>query len=584
MSEIFDKTPFAYVGENKHYKELTQEEKDELKKMEVKSEINKEALPSSEEVKESSASVIGQMIPQVGLTETEEPNIDVLFADVDEDSELLRESLEDTLVGEDLYFETAGFIEKLKDKFKKNNADGSNNVNHDKVMKAAKVYTALRMAGARVRIAVTKDPKVKNTSEYRMLQKKVIKSEKEYRAMKKGLNTDEVKALNQYIEGFEETFNKTIDNQITDIKDMKKIKLEYTEINFDDEGNEIVNESAAATAAVTLTGGIYAIMLGCVGYAIAKTISGEINMSRCTKLLKEKKSNFIDPKDMTVKRYKINRLITKIDKKKEVKNPALKVLYKLGDYMDVYSYKGKDIFAFSKTMDRGYYVDVSKLYFNMIDSSMSEFEMYYLSYACKKARVKVKEAYNWAKDFLKKNNADKDEKDVKESTDIVTEKNIDSDMKPLIEKLNKKGYKTLASSSGNNDLVAKDDINKNGVRDGLLYSDARLVFNGKYDLGKAPQYWYWKKVDNADEVDYLDIKQTRYITQPGGPSNAFQDWKRKYMRSLENWVDSLPDISNGQKEEVEESCTIESYDDINAEIDTLYESVLGDLMLDINEL
>ena len=180
------------------------------------------------------------------------------------------------------------------------------------------------------------------------------------------------------------------------------------------------------------------------------------------------------------------------------------------------------------------------------------------------------------KDDVKKESVDVASSDL----GMVTEKDLDPEMKPLIEKLHKKGYKTTSSSSGHNNIIAKDDRTKNGVRDGHLYSDARLVFKGKYDLGKAPKYWYWKKVDNKDEVDYLDIEQIAYDTTPGGPSKAFQDWKIKYMRSLTEWIDSLPTVSNESKKEIEELTCNESTSDIDNEINTLFESVMDDLMFD----
>jgi hypothetical protein len=63
----------------------------------------------------------------------------------------------------------------------------------------------------------------------------------------------------------------------------------------------------------------------------------------------------------------------------------------------------------------------------------------------------------------------------------------------------------------------------------------------------------------------------------------FNAWKNNYMNSLKSWVNSLPDIS---KESccAEERCETESTDDINKEIDTLYESVLGNLELDILDI
>ena len=68
MNDLFDITPFAYVGNNKYYKDLSEEEKEELKSLKKEKTITKDELPSSEEVEESSASVVGQMLEQMSLT------------------------------------------------------------------------------------------------------------------------------------------------------------------------------------------------------------------------------------------------------------------------------------------------------------------------------------------------------------------------------------------------------------------------------------------------------------------------------------------------------------------------------------
>jgi hypothetical protein len=397
MSEIFDTAPFAYVGENVHYKELTSEEKEKLKELRHKSEIKKEANPSSEEVSESSAAVVGQLLPQIPLTDNEVPDFDNLMADADEESILFREALCDEITGDSMYFEAAGFMDKLKELFK-NNKEESDKA---KIEKAAKAYVALRMAGSRLRVMTAQNPESKQTSKYRELQRKVISAEKEYRKIKNGLSKDAITTLNEYITEVDAFITKSVDKQLKDIADARKA--------------------------------------------------------------------------------------SSLKKEESVK-------------------------------------------------------------------------------------------------DIVIEKAIDSDMKPIIDKLNAKGYKTKASSSGHNNLVRKDDRNKNGVLDEHLYNDARVVFDGKYDFGKAPKYWYWKKVDNADEVEYLDIEQIKYTTQSGGPSNAFQDWKRKYMKSLEDWADSLPNVSDKTNNVKTESEEIKSFNELNDEIDTLFESVLGDMFIDVSDM
>ena len=420
-NNVFDTAPFAYVGNNKYYQDLTDDEKSQLKALKN---IKPSPLPSSEEVEESSASVVGQMIPQPGLEESTDPDINDVLADVaddekniktpegetdmyiDDEFDLLKESLNDIDTGASVYFEASKFIESLKSKFKKDDVTSEPQFDKSKVIHAAKVYTTMRLAGARVKLAVAKNSKIKGTAEYRDLQRKLIAAEKEYRKCKKELSKDEVNAVNEYIAGFDSTFNKKIDAQIQDIKDAK---------------------------------------------AAAKTVKESVKVEGC-------------------------------------------------------------------------------------------------------------------------------------KSEVVTEKDLDPEMKPLIEKLHRKGYKTTASSSGHNNLVANDDVNKNGVRDERLYSDARLVFAGKYNLGKAPKYWYWKKVDNGDKVDYLDIEEMHYDTTPGGPSKAFQDWKIKYMKSLSEWIDSLPDADSGNNENVDEACATESATEINNEIDTLFESVMSDIEFDAFDL
>lgn len=440
MNKDYDITPFPYVGNNKYYTELS---KDEIEKLRVP--VSTEALPTSDEVEENT---VNTMLHQVGLTaENEEPDVDEVLADAEEDEVkaldaddkemtemflddefyLLKESLYDLDNGANVYFESAKFIENIKTKiknvFKKSDKSDDENIAYNKVMAAAKAYTDMKFATARVKIALTQDPGMKNTAQYRKMQKTVINAERLYRKAKEGLNTEEIAALTSYNENFDSTFSKKIAMQIQDIKDAKKaaaIKKESTDIIEDD---------------VLFTEGCRTE--GC------ETECGDI--------------------------------------------------------------------------------------------------------------------------------------------DVVTEKNIDSDMKPIIDKLHSKGYKTKASSSGHKNVTTKSDGDKDNIRDDHHYGDARLVFDGKYDLGKAPKYWYWKKVDNADEVEYLDIMQIKNEEWPDN-ENKFENWKKGYMKSLTDWVDALPNVSDKKSEEVEEACCKESSESIDAEINTLYESVIGSLMFDILDI
>ena len=69
------------------------------------------------------------------------------------------------------------------------------------------------------------------------------------------------------------------------------------------------------------------------------------------------------------------------------------------------------------------------------------------------------------------------------------DKTIDEDIRPIVEKLNSKGYKTVASCSGHPSARAKDDRYRDGVRYKKLYSTARIVFDKIYDFPNIPDGW-----------------------------------------------------------------------------------------------
>lgn len=121
--------------------------------------------------------------------------------------------------------------------------------------------------------------------------------------------------------------------------------------------------------------------------------------------------------------------------------------------------------------------------------------------------------------------------------EVFTEKaNIDGDMKPIIKALNAKGYKTKYSSSGHPGIMSKHDRDNDKVREGNLYIDARIMFDGDYKFPSAPKWWVWRTVDGND---YLDVKEI-YLKDGETASKAKYEWKAKYMATLKTWVDDLP--------------------------------------------
>lgn len=121
---------------------------------------------------------------------------------------------------------------------------------------------------------------------------------------------------------------------------------------------------------------------------------------------------------------------------------------------------------------------------------------------------------------------------------------VADEIAPIIDKLNKKGYKTKYSSPGYKTEFKhfKGDIDKNGTYNGKLYSSARIQFDGDYKFPSAPKGWEWKSVDKND---YLQVKG-KHTTDPD--DNGFQSWKKDYMKSLTDWVKDLPDRKGAERD------------------------------------
>lgn len=148
-----------------------------------------------------------------------------------------------------------------------------------------------------------------------------------------------------------------------------------------------------------------------------------------------------------------------------------------------------------------------------------------------------------------------------EEEDIFTEskKDIDEDIKDVIDKLNEKGYITKYSCSGHPSGRVKKDVFRDGVLHKKLYSTARVVFAKDYDFSTAPKHWELKVLDEDKSAIY--VKPPTYKITNGLPVDAFNKWKAKYMNSLRTWVDKLP--KQGEKEK-----------------DVTLESVIDDLYID----
>lgn len=165
---------------------------------------------------------------------------------------------------------------------------------------------------------------------------------------------------------------------------------------------------------------------------------------------------------------------------------------------------------------------------------------------------------------------------------------ISDKMRPIISLLNRKGYKTRYSSPGYSNEIAKNDRNKDGVRNGKLYTTARIMFAEPYKFPKPPKYWIFRQVD---KVDYLDVDE-KWFNPEGkdNPKEAWKKWQDKYMSSLEKWVNDLDyktDSNDGQTDindyDDDEKISVRNHTNVNeSSLDSMYESMIDELFLDMD--
>ena len=173
---------------------------------------------------------------------------------------------------------------------------------------------------------------------------------------------------------------------------------------------------------------------------------------------------------------------------------------------------------------------------------------------------------------------------------VIEAATIEPEIRDIISELNRKGYKTKYSSPGHRHLRKKEDAEPDGVYYGKLYSDARVMFDGKFNFPAAPKYWFWRDVEGNS---YLDIRPVIYNEKDGTPDEAFAKWKTDYMNSLRNWVAKLKPASSGgglkgeekkedspedeKTEDKETKESLESFNDyMNHKFNLYKESVLED--------
>lgn len=171
----------------------------------------------------------------------------------------------------------------------------------------------------------------------------------------------------------------------------------------------------------------------------------------------------------------------------------------------------------------------------------------------------------------------KEEAKIKQESAIYESADMEDEIRPIVEELNRKGYSVKYASPGHTKLRKKEDKEPDGVYYGKLYSDARIMFKDAYSFPEAPKYWHWREVDGCS---YLDISPISYSSKDGSPDEAFRKWKENYMNSLRTYVDNLKSNGSSKKsdndseDESDKDEVQESVDEFAANmVDAIYENL-----------
>lgn len=368
---------------------------------------------------------------------------------------------------------------------------------------------------------------------------------------------------------------------------------------------------------ITLTIPEWCNLIGTYGiYKVWRWFDIKDDLNLCKRYWNKTGAKFIDPDLMNVQTYRAKSAFGKSDLDQlKGKNVTDKTLAGLRDHdllnaVHVYSYNGKKIFGYASATFTKIPGGLKNFYFKLYDGSMAEYEFWYLAWSANRMRIGIRKIqqqlakvadhyreamahYNESGDIIQRDPIAEAMRSVGIGLDLYMESSengqdrvyvddsyeevfeeagtkIDDDIRPIINKLNQKGYKTRYSCSGHPSARMKNDNLRDGVRYGKLYSTARIVFDKIYDLPSIPDEWS-KKVLNKGEEDEavaIYVKPPRFHIIDGLPEKQYANWKKRYMSKLEKWADELPAAGKVK-------------DDENSEVslESVLEEIAGEVML-----
>lgn len=565
IDEAADKATGKNTGDNTSLKDkVSAKAKDiksgiDAKAESIKAKFKKE---STDEVDET-ASTIGSLLPQgqgasgvdddtvEDMVDSDEDNLDQLERDI-------KESYDENIIYTTSMMCEAGGIKEAADKIIQkiksigHGKDGE--VRRNVIQKASKLQTSIILNQIRMKVEVAKDPKNgKNTATYKNALRETIRLEKDLRKVIGLMSDAEKSAFTAFCRELSKSSKETETTMVSDAKEARKATITTNQ----GDGKKINKKLGIKTEAADNK-----------KKADTKETSGNNKLSKIyyaqldlleanQEVIVYKRAGIPDKIDKK-SAENIKKIEEKIKTMKEGLNPAEKVAFTgfTSKAQGVYNkYTSQAVKEITNSEDAD---DAEATLIDIVDQENSEIAKMYPKYLEDYLEESVSDYYSEAA-------------------------NIDKEMQKYIDKLNDKGYKTLYSSPGHDNIRAKEDPNKDGVYYGKIYNDARLMFGDDYNFGEAPKYWHWRQVDGKS---YLDITPITFKGDDSSRDKQYAEWKKKYLKSLDEWIDELPDASdNGKKKNGDSDDSNDNTEDTDTadkkdaeeEVKEVEESVMTDL-------
>lgn len=525
----------------------------------IKAKFKKE---STDEVDET-ASTIGALLPQgqgasgvnddtvEDMVDSDEDNLDRLERDI-------KESYDENIIYTTSMMCEAGGIKEAADKIIQkiksigHGKDGE--VRRNVIQKASKLQTSIILNQIRMKVEVAKDPKNgKNTATYKNALRETIRLEKDLRKVIGLMSDAEKDAFTAFCRELSKSSKETENNMVSDAKEARKATITTNQ----GDGKKINKKLGIKTEAaddtkkddIKETSG---------NNKLSKIYYAQLDLLEANQEVIVYKRAGIPDKIDKKSADNIKKIEEKIKTMKEGLNPAEKVAFTgfTSKAQGVYNkYTSQAVKEITNSEDAD---DAEATLIDIVDQENAEIAKMYPKYLEDYLEESVSDYYSEAA-------------------------NIDKEMQKYIDKLNDKGYKTLYSSPGHDNIRAREDSNKDGVYYGKIYNDARLMFDADYNFGEAPKYWHWRQVDGKS---YLDITPITFKGDASSRDKQYAEWKEKYLKSLDEWIDELPDASdNGKKKNDDSDDSKDNTEDTDTadkkdaeeEVNEVEESVMTDL-------